>query len=118
MDLVVIDTAGPLPVLSKKGALNYLTFIDDMSRWVRAYPLEAKSDCFKALKKFQLYAERATSRRINSLQSDACGEYNLNELRDHVAFCRILHELAAILLLIKTASRSACTAQSRTLCEP
>lgn len=34
LDLVHTDIAGFLPVISKERALYYVTFMDDMSRWV------------------------------------------------------------------------------------
>lgn len=93
LDLVHTDIAGPLPIPSKGGALYYVTFIDDMSRWVTVYPLRAKSDCFEAFKKFQLSAERMTGRKIKSLRSDGGGEYISNEFRDHLASCGVHQQL-------------------------
>lgn len=45
LGIVHTDIAGALPAPSKGCALYYVTFIDDLSRWVTVYPLGAKSDC-------------------------------------------------------------------------
>lgn len=92
LDLVHTDVAGPMPVHSQGRALYYVTFIDDMSRWVAVYPLKAKSECFDAFKKFQLSAERLTGRKIKALRSDGGGEYISNEYRAHLKSVGIHHQ--------------------------
>ncbi len=64
LDLVHTDVAGPLPVPSKGGALYFVTFIDDKSRWLTAFPIKSKSDCFSYFLKFRSFVEIQTGRKI------------------------------------------------------
>ena len=42
LQLVQSDVCGPMPVLSMGGAMYFVTFIDDFSQKVWAYPLKRK----------------------------------------------------------------------------
>lgn len=45
-DLIHTDIAGPLPVQSVSDFSYFITFTDDFSRYVWAYPHKKKSDTF------------------------------------------------------------------------
>ncbi len=39
LDIIHTDVAGPFPVASKGGALYFVTFIDDTSRWLTVFSI-------------------------------------------------------------------------------
>ncbi len=92
LDLVHTDVAGPLPVPSKGGALYFVTFIDDRSRWLTVYPIKSKSDCFPCFLMFRSRAETQTGRKIKAIRSDGGGEYLSNEFKNFLVDKGIHHQ--------------------------
>ncbi len=70
LDLVHTDIAGPFPVPSKGGALSFVTFIDDRSRWLTVFLIKSKSDCFSCFLKFRSHVENQIGRKIMAIRSD------------------------------------------------
>ncbi len=64
LDLIHTDVAGPLSVPSKGGALYFVTFIDDKSRWLTVFPIKSKSDCFSCFLKFVLELKLKQDERL------------------------------------------------------
>jgi histone deacetylase 1/2 len=53
----------------------YVSFIDDFSKFSWIYLLKKKSDVFQVFHNFQQLVERQFGRKIVTIQSDWCGEY-------------------------------------------
>ncbi len=92
LDLVYTDVAGPLPVPFKGGALYFVTFIDDKSRWLTAFPIKSKSDCLSYFLKFRSFVENQTGRKIKAIRSDRGGEYMSNEFKTFMSQNGIHHQ--------------------------
>ena len=87
--LVHSDVHGPLATMTPEGYRWWVTFIDDMSRWMVVIPLRNKSDVFEAFKRFQAYAETQTGRKIKAFRNDKGGEYISNAFKAHLQQCGI-----------------------------
>ncbi len=92
LDLIHTDVAGPLSVPSKGGALYFVTFIDDKSRWLTVFPIKSKSDCFSCFLKFRSGVETQTGRKIKAIRSDGGGEYLSNEFKGFMTQNGIHHQ--------------------------
>ena len=75
MELVHSDLCGPFKVKSKGGALYFVTFIDDHSRKIWAYPLKSKGQVLDVFKQFQALSERQTGKKLKCIRTDNGGEY-------------------------------------------
>ena len=58
LTLVHSYVCGPMPMLSMGGASYFVTFIDDFSRIVWAYPLKRKDEVFSVFQHFVALVER------------------------------------------------------------
>jgi transposase InsO family protein len=84
-----------MPHQSLGRASYFVTFIDDATRKVWAYPTQTKDRIFTIFKDWLAIVENQTDRKLKCLQSDNGGEYKSDEF---VQFCRergIRHEFMA-----------------------
>ncbi|GKV52757.1 hypothetical protein SLEP1_g59325 [Rubroshorea leprosula] len=58
------------------GATYFVTFVDDFSRKLWAYPLFSKDQVLEKFKEFQAMTERETGRKLKCIRSDNGGEYS------------------------------------------
>ena len=81
LDRIYLDVCGPLKtktphgaidVHGTSGALYFVTFIDDCSRKVWAYPLKTKD---QVVKEFHVRVERETVQKMKCIRSDNGGKY-------------------------------------------
>ena len=75
LELVHSDVCGPMPTLSMGGASYFVTFIDDFSCKVWAYPLKHKDEVLLVFKRFFTLVETEIGKRVKCLHSDNGGEY-------------------------------------------
>ena len=73
--LVHSDVCGPMPCMSMGGAKYFVTFIDDFSRKVWAYPIKLKSDVSAVFQRWLALVENQTGYRLKCLRTDNGGEY-------------------------------------------
>jgi transposase InsO family protein len=85
LDLVHSDICGPIPHQSLGGASYFVTFIDDASRKVWAYPTRTNNCVFTIFREWLVMVKNQTDRKLKSLRSDNGGEYKSDEF---VQFCR------------------------------
>ncbi|XP_048481491.1 uncharacterized protein LOC105390889 [Plutella xylostella] len=85
LEVIHSDVCGPMEEQSLGGARYYVTFIDDYSRKVFVYFIQAKSEVLSKFKEFKNMVENQLDRKIKVLRSDNGGEY-VNEAFDK--FCR------------------------------
>ena len=83
MDLLHTDVC-EMPQLSLGGARYMVTFIDDATRKVWAYPLRLKSEVFGIFQRFLAMVENQTNKKLKCLRSDNGGEYMSNAFQE---FC-------------------------------
>jgi 5'-3' exoribonuclease 2 len=85
LDLVHSDICGPMPHSSLGGTLYFVTFIDDVTRKVWAYPTRTKDRVFTIFKDWLALVENQTDRKLKCLRSDNGREYKSDEF---VQFCQ------------------------------
>ena len=93
--LVHSDVCGPMPTLSMGGASYFVTFIDDFSRKVWAYPLKRKDEVFSVFQRFVTLVETQTGKKVKCLRSDNGGEYVSKPFQDFCDLKGIKRELTA-----------------------
>ena len=84
LQLVHSDVCGPMPMALMGGALYFVTFIDDFSRKVWAYPLRRKDQVLQVFQRFVTLVEMQTGKKVKCLRSDNGGEYVSKAFQD---FC-------------------------------
>ena len=70
-------------MLSLGGASYFVTFIDDASRNVWAYPMKGKDEVFEIFQNFHIVGERETNKLLKCLRTDNGGEYCSNAFKDY-----------------------------------
>ena len=73
--LVHSDVCGPMPNASLGGAMYFVTFIDDASRKVWAYPIRKKDMVFDVFKQWVALVETQTGCKLKCLRTDNGGEF-------------------------------------------
>jgi transposase InsO family protein len=93
LDLIHSDLAGPFPVSSYGGSLNYITFVDDSTRcsWVRF--LKKKSDATQTVKGFVAEIILQHGVTPKAFRTNNGGEYVSQEPATYFQESGILHEL-------------------------
>jgi len=79
-DVIHSDVVGPLP-FSVSGARYFVTFIDEVTRFVTAVPIKRKSQVLECFKEFKVMFERQFNCTIKSIHSDNVGEYTTTLLQ-------------------------------------
>ena len=75
---------GITPVISHAKYKDFVTFIDDYSKYTWIYFLRSKSEVFSVFQKFVAYVETQFSSRIKVLRSYSGGEYMSHEFHDFI----------------------------------
>jgi hypothetical protein len=84
LELVFSDVCG-LASESIGRKKNYVSFIDDFSKFVWIYTLKHKSEVFERFQDFQNLVERSFNQKILAIQTDWGGEYQkLNNFFQHI----------------------------------
>jgi hypothetical protein len=97
LELICSDVFGPVNIKSLEGALYFITFIDDASRKVWAYPMKRKGEVFKIFQKFHVVVERETNKFLKCLRIDNGGKYCSNTFKEYCNMFDIKHEKTASL---------------------
>ena len=92
LELVYSDVCGPTNVKSLGGASYFVTFIDDASKKVWAYPMKNKAEVFEIFQKFHVVVERETNKLLKCLRTNNGGDYCSNVLKDYYNRFGIKHE--------------------------
>ncbi len=77
LDLVVSDVCGKLPVHSMGGSNDFVTFIDDYSRFSIVYCIQNKSEVFSKLKEYIEHVKVMFGKNNG-------GEYMKTEVQDYL----------------------------------
>ena len=73
-----------MSVEARGGYRYFLTFTDDLSRYVYIYLMKHKSETFERFKEFQSEVENHHHKKIKFLRSDRVGEYLSYEFGLHL----------------------------------
>jgi hypothetical protein len=92
LEIIHSDLCGPMRQPSIKGALYFLTFIDDKSRKTFVYFLKSKGEVLEKFKEFKALVENQTGKRIKTLRSDNGGEYSSRRFSDFLKASGIHHQ--------------------------
>lgn len=95
LEIVHSDVCGPFSVRSHGHAHYFVSFIDDFTRKVFAYPIKSKSDVFTKFVEFKNYVENQSERKIKILRSDNGTEYINNAFSNFLIKYGIKHEKSA-----------------------
>ena len=74
LEMVHSDLCGPINPSSNGGKRYIITFIDDFSRKIWVYFLQAKSDASEAFTSFKIMVEKEAGSQIRVLRTDRGGE--------------------------------------------
>ena len=80
-----LDACGPMPHQSLGGASYFVSFIDDSTRKVWAYPIRTKDRVFSIFSDWLAMVENQTGRKLKCLRTDNGGEF---KSEDFIKFCR------------------------------
>lgn len=83
---------GPIHITSQGGAMYFITFIDDYSRYISVYFLKAKSDALVVFKNYVMETERQTGNKLKRLRSDNGTEYVNTNFKRFLQDQGIVHE--------------------------
>ena len=92
LELVHSDVCGPMRTRSIGGAVSFVTFIDDKSRYVDVFFLKAKSEVKECFLKYKALAENETECQIKTLRTDNGLEYCGAELTKEIEQAGIRRE--------------------------
>ena len=92
LELVYSDVCGPINVKSLGGASYFVTFIDDASKKVWAYPMKNKGEVFEIFQKFHVVVERETNKLLKCLRTNNGGEYCSNAFKNYCNRFGIKHQ--------------------------
>ena len=93
LGLVHSDLCGKMSTESLSGAENFLTFIDDKTRYVWVYVLKRKDQVFKQFLEWKALVEKSTGRKLKALHTDNGGEYTSAEFEAYLRKEGVRHEL-------------------------
>lgn len=75
LQLVHSDVCGPITPASWGGSQYFVTFTDDFSRRIWAFPMRLKSETFQCFRRFKVLAEVQCGERLAVLRCDRGGEF-------------------------------------------
>ncbi|MCP3666763.1 MAG: DDE-type integrase/transposase/recombinase [Gammaproteobacteria bacterium] len=92
LGIIHSDVCGPMQVSSMGGAVYFLSFIDDKSRYVHVDFLKNKSEVFQKFCEFEARVTTLTGQKIKVLRTDNGGEYTSKQFADFCAIKGITHQ--------------------------
>jgi len=93
LELIHTDVCGPMSSTARGGFQYFITFTDNLSRYVYVYLMKHKSETFEKFKEFQSEVENQCGKKIKALRSDRGGEYLSHEFSNHLKSCGIVPQL-------------------------
>ena len=92
LELIHSDVCGKVSVPSLSGNNYFVTFIDDCTRFVWAYPIKTKDEVFDKFKCWKTIVEKQIGMKIKTFRSDNGGEYLSNMFKKFFQVEGIKHE--------------------------
>ena len=75
LQLIHSDICGPMNVRTRSGALYFITFIDDFTRFCYVYLISYKSEALECFKRYLNEVENQLDKSIKALRTDRGREY-------------------------------------------
>ncbi|RDY06523.1 hypothetical protein CR513_09477, partial [Mucuna pruriens] len=75
LELIHTDICGPFSTTSWNGQQNFITFVNDYSRYGYLYLIHEKSQSLDIFKSFKVEVELQLGKKIKAIKSDRGGEY-------------------------------------------
>ena len=83
LQLVHSDVCGPIRPTSTGGANNFVTFIDEETKYLKLYTISKKSEVFSKMKEYRKMAQLHSKEKMECWRSGGGGEFNSNEIREY-----------------------------------
>nr|GEV19963.1 hypothetical protein [Tanacetum cinerariifolium] len=96
LGIIHTDVCGLLRHVSRQGTSNFITFMDDYSRYGYVYLLKHKHEVFETFKVFKNEVDNQLEKTIKDLRSDRGGEYISQEFKDYLKAFRIVQQLTPL----------------------
>ena len=94
LELIHFDLAGPHnQVVGFDGSLYFIAFVDDYSRFTKAYPVKSRTEALNAFKRFRQFVESHCDFCIKRIRTDQARELLSNEFEKYLLDSQIWHEL-------------------------
>ena len=106
-EIIHTNLCGPLNLKVRGGYENFVTFIDDYSRFRYAYLMKIKYETFEKFREFFAKAGKQLDKSIKTLRSDQGGEYLDYEFNDHLIENGIISQLLCELVMWHNVSQVA-----------
>jgi 2-hydroxychromene-2-carboxylate isomerase len=90
--LIHSDVCGPMSKASPGGALYFVTFKDDYSRYCVIHFIKPKSEVAELFQHFVVRVEAETGKKVKTLRSDNGGEYKSHDFQNWMKKMGIRHE--------------------------
>ena len=84
LELIHVDLCGPITPATNGGRRYFLLFMDDCSRYMWLQLLTSKDEVAEAIKKFKVYAEVESDKKLCVLRTDRGDEFTSVEF---AAYC-------------------------------
>ncbi|GJU08796.1 hypothetical protein Tco_1125226 [Tanacetum coccineum] len=96
LGIIHTDICGLLRHVSRQGAIYFITFTDDYSRYGYVYLLKHKHEVFETFKVFKNEVENQLGKTIKAVRSDRGGEYISQEFKDYLKANGIIQQLTPL----------------------
>lgn len=83
LELLHIDTCGPMPILTSKKKQYFFVILDDHMSYNEAEPIAKKNDCTCVFKDTQALWENQTNEKVKKVCCDGAKEFTQGELGQH-----------------------------------
>jgi transposase InsO family protein len=81
LKLIHSDICGPMNIRARHGAIYFITFIDDFTRFGYVYLISHKSEALSCFMKFLNLVENQLDRKVKALRTDRGREYLSDQFR-------------------------------------
>ncbi|CAD7012038.1 unnamed protein product [Ceratitis capitata] len=92
-EVIHTDVCGPINIKSLGGSRYFVTFIDDMSRYICVYFMKSRDEVFSKFKMFKEIVEKQNNCKIKVLRSDNGREYLSREFGNYLKENGIVRQL-------------------------
>ena len=82
MQFIHSDICGPISVRARHGALYFITFIDELTRYDHVYLISHNSKVLDCFRRYINLVENQLDKRIETLRTDWGREYLLEQFKD------------------------------------
>lgn len=92
LERVSSDICGPFRTRSLCGSVYFATFIDELSRYIKVYPIKTKCEIGRVFAEYKNFVEKQTGQKILCVRTDNAAEYMGGEFAKLIKSSGIKHE--------------------------